>query len=193
MKLESKYFAFLYIALTFVFAVYQLMFNSFDFDKTLEFFLIVYFSIELLFFLYSKYNYLSNNWKIIGKYNFKINGMFIYFIFLFGLTYFINFLNKDFIHFFYNFYFLVFFIPFMVTRNYHLIIKENYFSIIEVNSFKDFSKDEIKVIAIKNNNLVITINKNNKSYSFPIEDFKLNELNLLNEYIRIENIKEYIK
>lgn len=81
----------------------------------------------------------------------------------------------------------------MVTRNYHLIIKENYFSIIEVNSFKDFSKDEIKVIAIKNNNLVITINKNNKSYSFPIEDFKLNELNLLNEYIRIENIKEYIK
>ena len=193
MKLKSKYFAFLYIALTFVFVIYQLMFSSFDFDKTLRFYLIVYFSIELVFFLYSKYNYLSNNWKIIGKYNFKINGRFIYFIFLFGLIYFINFLDRNFDLFFSNFYFLVFFIPFMVTRNYHLIIKRNYFSIIENNSFKDFSKDEIKVIKIMNNNLDITINKNNEAYNFPIEDFNLEELKLLNQYVKIENLEEQIK
>ena len=193
MKLKSKYFAFLYIALTFVFVIYQLMFSSFDFDKTLSFYLIVYFSIELVFFLYSKYNYLSNNWKIIGKYNFKINGRFIYFILLFGLIYFINFLDRNYDLFFSNFYFLVFFIPFMVTRNYHLIIKRNYFSIIENNSFKDFSKDEIKVIKIMNNNLDITINKNNEAYNFPIEDFNLEELKLLNQYVKIENLEEHIQ
>jgi hypothetical protein len=64
-------------------------------------------------------------------------------------------------------------------------------TIIDDNKFKDYSREEIKYVAIKNNNLAVAIIKKDKVYNFPIEDFKIEELNLLNQFIEVKNLEEY--
>ncbi|MCA1967198.1 MAG: hypothetical protein LDL23_11185 [Flavobacterium sp.] len=74
--------------------------------------------------------------------------------------------------------------------NYHLIVKQNFVTIIENNYFEDYSKSDIKYVAIKNNNLAIALMKSDKVFNFPIEDFKENELEVLNQFIKVENLEE---
>ena len=52
----------------------------------------------------------------------------------------------------------------------------NFLTIIENNYFEDYSKSDIKHVAIENNKLAITLFKSDKVFNFPIEDFKENEL-----------------
>ncbi|WP_415799585.1 hypothetical protein, partial [Flavobacterium cucumis] len=75
--------------------------------------------------------------------------------------------------------------------NYHLIVKQNFVTIIENNYFEDYSKPDIKYIAIKNNNLAIALMKSDKVFNFPIEDFKENELEVLNQFIEVQNLYDY--
>ncbi len=76
--------------------------------------------------------------------------------------------------------------------NYHLIIKQNFITIIENNYFEDYSKSEIKHVAIENNKLAITLFKSDKVFNFPIEDFKEKELEVLNQFIEVQNLNDSI-
>ena len=75
--------------------------------------------------------------------------------------------------------------------NYHLIVKQNFVTIIENNHFEDYSKSDIKHVVIENNKLAITLFKSDKVFNFPIEDFKENELEVLNQFIEVQNLNYY--
>ena len=72
-----------------------------------------------------------------------------------------------------------------------MIVKQNFLAIIEKNYFEDYSKSDIKYIAIKNNNLAIALMKSDKVFNFPIENFNENELEVLNQFIKVENLNDY--
>ena len=90
---------------------------------------------------------------------------------------------------FYNILFLSFIN--LKKLNYHLIVKQNFLTIIENNYFQDYSKSDIKNITMENNNLAIALMKSDKVFNFPIEDFKENELEELNKFIKVENLEVY--
>jgi hypothetical protein len=89
---------------------------------------------------------------------------------------------------FYNILFLSFIN--LKQLNYHLIVKQNFLTIIENNYFEDYSKSDIKHVAFENNKLAITLFKSDKVFNFPIEDFKENELKVLNQFIKVQNLND---
>jgi hypothetical protein len=70
-------------------------------------------------------------------------------------------------------------------------VKQNILAIIENNYFEDYSKSDIKYIAIDNNDLAIALMKSDKVFNFPIKDFKENELEVLNQFIEVQNLNDY--
>ena len=193
MKLESKYFTFLYITLTVPFVIYQFIINRFDFQQIINIFFISVILVGSIYFIYKKYNFYQGNWKKIGNSRFIFNATsYIYLIIILIISFFFLFcyFKNDKTVMFSDFYFHVLFVSSLFTYNNHLVLKNKYLTLIDDNRFKDYDKDEIKYIAIKNNNLAIAIIKNDKVYNFPIEDFKEKELNLLNQFIKIENLQE---
>ncbi len=89
---------------------------------------------------------------------------------------------------FYNILFLSFIN--LKQLNYHLIVKQNFLTIIENNYFQDYSKSDIKYITMGNNNLAIALSKSDKVINFPVENFKENELEVLNQFIEVQNLND---
>ena len=141
-----------------------------------------------------KWKHYKNDWTIIGRHKYKFSGFdfFLMILFIFTILAYTFFLVKneelqDFS--FYNILFLSF-INFK-QLNYHLIVKQNFLTIIENNYFEDYSKSDIKYIAINNNDLAIALMKSDKVFNFPIKDFKENELEVLNQFIEVQNLNDY--
>ncbi len=159
-----------------------------------KFFCILFLLIELSFYSYLKWKIYKNHWTIIGRHKYKFSGFDFFlmvFLILSALTQIFIFVrDKELPDFsFYNILFLSFIN--LKQLNYHLIVKQNFITIIENNYFEDYSKSDIKYIAIKNNNLSIAFTKAGKVINFPIEDFKDNELEVLNQFIEVQNLNEY--
>jgi hypothetical protein len=195
MKLESKIFTYFYITSTILFILYELLFSVFDIDEIIKFLYVFFIIVESINFIYKKYKYFINDWKKIGVIKYKIRGIsfFLFFIVIFIsifplIDYFEN--GKDLR--FTDFFIHIIFLTTLFTYNCHLVIKQEYLTIIEDNRFKDFSKNEIEYIRIKNNYLSIAVFENDKVYNFPIEDFKNDDLSTLNKFIKIENFENTI-
>jgi hypothetical protein len=141
-----------------------------------------------------KWKHYKNDWTIIGRHKYKFSGVdfFLIILFIFTILAYTFFLVKhqelpDFS--FYNILFLSF--TNFKQLNYHLIVKQNILAIIENNYFEDYSKSDIKYIAIDNNDLAIALMKSDKVFNFPIKDFKENELEVLNQFIEVQNLNDY--
>jgi hypothetical protein len=159
-----------------------------------KFFCILFLLIELSFYSYLKWKIYKNDWTIIGRHKYKFSGFDFFlmvFLILAALTQVLVFVrDKELPDFsFYNILFLSFIN--LKQLNYHLIVKQNFITIIENNYFEDYSKSNIKYVAIKNNNLAIALMKSDKVFNFPIKDFKENELEVLNQFIEVQNLKDY--
>jgi hypothetical protein len=150
--------------------------------------------VELSFFSFSKWKFYKNYWKKIGKTKYNLIGinffLIVLLIFLIPIKIFV-FTTYNELPDFIFFYIVVLSSMNLQQLNYHLIVKQNFLAIIENNYFEDYSKPDIKYIAIKNNNLAIALMKSDKVFNFPIEDFKENELEVLNQFIEVQNLYDY--
>ena len=194
LKLKSFYSLVLTVFLTVFFSIFLWIKNSLELNNIGKFFCISFLLIQLFFYLYLKWKNYKKDWIIIGKQKYKITGlkfiMIIALIFLILFQFFIFVRDNELPDFsFYNILFLSYIN--LKQLNYHLIVKQNFITIIENNSFEDYSKSDIKYLAIKNNNLAIAVIKSDKVFNFPIEDFKENELEELNKFIKVENLEVY--
>ena len=150
--------------------------------------------MELSFHSFSKWKSYKNDWKIIGRTKYNLTGfnffMIIVLIFSILIQLFV-FVRDNQLPDFSFFYIVVLSSMNLKQLNYHLIVKQNFVTIIENNYFEDYSKSDIKYLAIKNNNLAIAVMKSDKVFNFPIEDFKENELEVLNQFIEVQNLNYY--
>jgi hypothetical protein len=75
MKLQSYYFAILYLIFTSIFVTYLLIFSNVDYDLILDLLLYSVIIIESLFYFYSKWNYVKCFWNKIGKTKYILTGI----------------------------------------------------------------------------------------------------------------------
>lgn len=193
MKLQSFHFAILHLLFTTIFVIYLAVFSKVDYELILDFLLYSFVVIELLFYFYSKWNYINGFWNKIGKTKYLLTGfryiLFIFLIFFILINIFSFIKDRNFeLNVF--LYFILICSMELMDKNYHLIIKKKYLTIIDDNRFKDYSKDEIIYISIRNKYLAVAIFKDDKVFNFPIEDFKNDDLSTLNEFIKIENFEQ---
>lgn len=193
LKLKSFYSVLFAVFLTVLYSIFLWIKNSWELNYVGSFFCISFLLIQLFYYSYLKWKHYKNDWAIIGRHKYKFSGLDFFlmvFLILSALTQVVIYLrdneSPDFS--FYNILFLSFIN--LKQLNYHLIVKQNFVTIIENNYFEDYSKSDIKYVAIKNNNLAIALMKSDKVFNFPIEDFNENELEVLNQFIKVENLEE---
>lgn len=193
LKLKSFYSILIAVFLTVLYSIFLWIKNSWELNYVGLFFCISFLLIQLFYYLYLKWKQYKKDWTIIGIHEYKFSGFDFFlmvFLILSALTQVVIYLrdneSPDFS--FYNILFLSFIN--LKQLNYHLIVKQNFVTIIENNYFEDYSKSDIKYVAIKNNNLAIALMKSDKVFNFPIEDFNENELEVLNQFIKVENLEE---
>ena len=193
LKLKSFYSILFAVFLTVLYSIFLWIKNSWELNYVVSFFCISFLLIQLFYYSYLKWKHYKNDWTIIGRHKYKFSGVdfFLMILFIFTILAYTFFLVKneelpDFS--FYNILFLSF--TNFKQLNYHLIVKQNFLTIIENNYFEDYSKSDIKHVAIENNKLAITLFKSDKVFNFPIEDFKENELKVLNQFIEVQNLND---
>ena len=193
LKLKSFYSVLFAVFLTVLYSIFLWIKNSWELNYVGSFFCISFLLIQLFYYSYLKWKQYKKDWTIIGIHEYKFSGFDFFlmvFLILSALTQVVIYLrdneSPDFS--FYNILFLSFIN--LKQLNYHLIVKQNFVTIIENNYFEDYSKSDIKYVAIKNNNLAIALMKSDKVFNFPIEDFNENELEVLNQFIKVENLEE---
>ena len=191
LKLKSFYSILIAVFLTVLYSIFLWIKNSWELNYVGLFFCISFLLIQLFYYSYLKWKQYKKDWTIIGIHEYKFSGFDFFlmvFLILSALTQVVIYLrdneSPDFS--FYNILFLSFIN--LKQLNYHLIVKQNFVTIIENNYFEDYSKSDIKYVAIKNNNLAIALMKSDKVFNFPIEDFNENELEVLNHFIKVENL-----
>ncbi|SHO73889.1 hypothetical protein [Flavobacterium cucumis] len=193
-KLKSYYFILIVVFLTILYSVFSWIMNSIEYNNIIKFFCVLIIIVELSFHSFSKWKSYKNDWKIIGRTKYNLTGfnffMIIVLIFSILIQLFV-FVRDNQLPDFSFFYIVVLSSMNLKQLNYHLIVKQNFVTIIENNYFEDYSKPDIKYIAIKNNNLAIALMKSDKVFNFPIEDFKENELEVLNQFIEVQNLYDY--
>lgn len=194
LKLKSFYSILFAVFLTVLYSIFLWIKNSWELNYVGSFFCISFLLIQLFYYSYLKWKQYKNDWTIIGRHEYKFSGFHFFLMILFVFTIlvyiFVLVKHKELPEFsFYNILFLSFIN--LKQLNYHLIVKQNFVTIIENNYFEDYSKSDIKYVAIKNNNLAIALMKSDKVFNFPIEDFKENELEVLNQFIEVQNLNYY--
>lgn len=193
LKLKSYYFILIVVFLTILYSVFSWIMNSIEYNNIIKFFCVLIIIVELSFYSFSKWKSYKNDWKIIGRTKYNLTGFnfFMIIVLIFSiLTQLFVFVRDNELPDFSFFYIVVLSSMNLKQLNYHLIVKQNFVTIIENNYFEDYSKSDIKYVAIKNNNLAIALMKSDKVFNFPIEDFKENELEVLNQFIKVENLEE---
>lgn len=194
LKFKSYYFILITVFLTILYSFFLWINDSLELNNVGKFFCILFLLIELSFYSYLKWKIYKNDWIIIGRHKYKFSGFDFFlmvFLILAALTQVLVFVrDKELPDFsFYNILFLSFIN--LKQLNYHLIVKQNFITIIENNYFEDYSKSNIKYVSIKNNNLAIALMKSDKVFNFPLKDFKENELEVLNQFIEVLNLNDY--
>lgn len=193
-KLKSYYFILIVVFFTILYSFFLWIMNSIEYNNIIKFFCVLIIIVELSFFSFSKWKFYKNYWKKIGKTKYNLIGinffLIVLLIFLIPIKIFV-FTTYNELPDFIFFYIVVLSSMNLQQLNYHLIVKQNFLAIIENNYFEDYSKPDIKYIAIKNNNLAIALMKSDKVFNFPIEDFKENELEVLNQFIEVQNLYDY--
>ena len=194
LKFKSYYFILFTVFLTILYSFFLWINDSLELNNVGKFFCILFLLIELSFYSYLKWKIYKNDWTIIGRHKYKFSGFDFFlmvFLILSALTQIFIFVrDKELPDFsFYNILFLSFIN--LKQLNYHLIVKQNFLTIIENNYFQDYSKSDIKYITMGNNNLAIALSKSDKVINFPVEDFKENELEVLNQFIDVQNLNYY--
>lgn len=187
-KSSNLYFLML---LGFLFYILNLFFHFVDNEKLGIKLLILLSILQFLFVIYSEICFKVKRWVKIGYFRLQFEFLeFIGIIFIISTIIFIIYsalLNDNFV-FTIDFLFPLIFVLFIQKRNYHLIVKRNNLSIVLNNRYEDFSPDKIKNISIENNNIILVVKKENKTYSFPFKDFNKEDLITLNKFITIENL-----
>lgn len=195
LKLKSYYFILIVVFLTILYSIFSWIMNSLEYHNIVKFFCILIIIVELSFYSYLKWKNYKNDWKIIGRHKYKFSGFDFFlmiFLILSALTQVFIFIRDNELPDFSFFYIVVLSSMNLKQINYHLIVKKYFLTIIENNYFEDYSKSEIKFISIENNNLAIALLKSDKIINLPIEDFKENELKVLNQFIEVQNLNDYM-
>ena len=194
LKLKSYYFILIVIFLTILYSIFSWILNSLEYQNIVKLFCILIIVVELSFYSFSKWKSYKKDWIIIGRHKYKFSGFDFFLMVLLILSaliqVFVFVRDKELPDF--SFLYIVVLSSINLKQiNYHLIVKQCFITIIENNYFEDYSKSDVKYIAIKNNNLAIAFTKSDKVINFPIEDFKDNELEVLNQFIEVQNLNEY--
>ena len=168
--------------------------NSIEYHNFVKFFCILIIIVELSFHSFSKWKSYKKDWIIIGRHKYKFSGFDFFLMVLLILSaliqVFVFVRDKELPDF--SFLYIVVLSSINLKQiNYHLIVKQCFITIIENNYFEDYSKSNIKYIAINNNDLAIALMKSDKVFNFPIENFNENELEVLNQFIKVENLNDY--
>ena len=193
LKLKSYHFAYFYIIMFGIISIWLFLNDSFDITNVFKYLFITILTVEILFYFYSFLNFRFKKWIKIGKFPYVFSGyvyIIVLFLIFFSLFEIFAFIKGNFSP---DFSLLIIYYTLLVSlkqRNYNLIVKRSYLSIINNNNFFDYSVDEIKYIAIKNNQLAIALIKSDKVFNFPLSDFKKLDLEILNRFIKIENLEE---